>query len=432
MGKQKLIVISMDAMINEDLEYAKQYPYFNKMLTHGARVSSLKSVYPTLTYVCHTTMSSGSYPNKTGIINNEVLLPGEKSLPWFWFRESAKAEDIFDVCKKKGLTTASVGWPVTGNHANVDYLVDEIWPYKKDDIAENYKEAYINSGTSKELYELAVAPYIDMRVGRKQPQSSFFLVEAACAIIREYQPDIMLIHVGNIDKYRHLYGVHAKETLKGIEESERMLKMLFTAIKDAGIEEQTNIVVTSDHGQIDVIRSANPNVLLAEQNLITLDRDGCLTDWQCWASATGTSAQIFLKNPNDEDLYKKVYNFFTKFSKTENSGIGKVFTKEQVQQSDNLDGGFSFVLETDGKTCFTNAYTGDYLINFDKPKGSHGFHPDIGPRPVFVGYGPAFKQGAVLENANLVDGAPTYAHILGTLLPNVDGRVLYELLKENR
>ena len=147
MNKQKLIVISMDAMINEDLEYAKKFPYFNKILTDGARIKSLKSVYPTLTYVCHTTMSTGCYPDKTGIINNEQCIPGNKNLPWFWFRESVKCHDVFDFCKKQGLTTASVGWPVTGNHPNVDYLVDEIWPYHKEDIRENYKEAYLNSGT---------------------------------------------------------------------------------------------------------------------------------------------------------------------------------------------------------------------------------------------------------------------------------------------
>lgn len=432
MNKQKLVVISMDAMISQDLEYAKQYPYFNKILTEGARVNAIKSVYPTLTYVCHSTMSSGCYPNKTGIINNEEMVPGKKNLPWLWFRESVKCQDIFDACKKKGLFTASVGWPVTGNHPNVDYLIDEIWPYKKEDVVENYKEAYINSGTGNELYEIAVAPYIDMRVGRNQPQSSFFLVEAACTIIRKYQPDIMLVHVGNIDKYRHLYGVHAKETLKGIEESEITLEKLFTAIKDAGIEEQTNIVVTSDHGQIDIIRQVNPNVLLAEQDLINIDENGRLVDWKCWVSAAGTSAQVFLKNPDDATLYEKVYNFFAQLSKTEGSGIGKIFTKEQVQQNDRLDGEFSFVLETDGKTGFTNSYTGDYLITLDKPKGSHGFHPNIGPCPVFIGYGPAFKKGTILEHANLVDGAPTYAHILGVSLPDADGRVLYELLEDSK
>ena len=61
--------------------------------------------------------------------------------------------------------------------------------------------------------------------------------------------------------------------------------------------------------------------------------------------------------------------------------------------------------------------------------GDHGFHPDKGPRPFFLGCGPAFKKGVVLKDANLVDGAPTYARIMGVELPQTEGKALTELLK---
>ena len=51
MSKQKLVVTYMDAMIGQDLEYAKQYPYFNKILTEGASVNSLKSVISIFTSI---------------------------------------------------------------------------------------------------------------------------------------------------------------------------------------------------------------------------------------------------------------------------------------------------------------------------------------------------------------------------------------------
>jgi hypothetical protein len=41
----------------------------------------------------------------------------------------------------------------------------------------------------------------------------------------------------------------------------------------------------------------------------------------------------------------------------------------------------------------------------------------------------AVKEGAVIENAKLVDVAPTLAAVLGQTLPEADGRVLTELLK---
>ena len=40
-----------------------------------------------------------------------------------------------------------------------------------------------------------------------------------------------------------------------------------------------------------------------------------------------------------------------------------------------------------------------------------------------------YAKGAVLSGAELVDGAPTYAKVLGVELKNADGRPLTELIK---
>ena len=73
MLKQKLIVISMDALIAEDIDYLKDKPNFRWMLENGSWVEQVRSIYPTLTYPCHTTMASGCYPAKHGIVNNTHL-----------------------------------------------------------------------------------------------------------------------------------------------------------------------------------------------------------------------------------------------------------------------------------------------------------------------------------------------------------------------
>lgn len=431
MKQQKLIVLSIDAMIEDDLEEAKRLPTFNNFILNGAMTKGLKSVYPTMTYACHTAMSTGCYPYKNGITNNYQVIPGKLNLPWFWFRDAVQCQDIFDACKRKNLTTAAVGWPVTGNHKNIDYLVDEIWPYETEDTAENYKNAYLQSGTSPELYEKAVAPYIDLRVGRKQPQSSFFLINVACEIIKAHQPDLMLIHIGHIDKYRHLNGVYADKIKEGIIECEPMLEKLVKQTKDCGIYEQTNFVITSDHGQIDVEKIFRPNVVLQKHGLITLDQNENVVDWDCWCASADASAQIHFKNPNDESLKKRVYDIFNQISCQKNSGISAVYTAEQTNSKYKLDGDFSLVLETDGSTIFSNEWVGEILSQKDKRTGTHGHNPDLGPCPIFIGCGPAFKKGAIASNAQLVDGAPTYAHVLGTNLPQADGRVLFELLREN-
>ena len=101
----------------------------------------------------------------------------------------------------------------------------------------------------------------------------------------------------------------------------------------------------------------------------------------------------------------------------------------------HLDGDFSFVVETDGFTSFGDDWQGPLAVMTTNGgncelKGNHGFHPDKGPRPPFIGYGPDFLSGVVLENAELVDGAPTYAKLVGVDMPDADGKALENLLRK--
>ena len=100
----------------------------------------------------------------------------------------------------------------------------------------------------------------------------------------------------------------------------------------------------------------------------------------------------------------------------------------------HLDGDFSFVLETDGYSSFANGWQTDLMellpgVRYGYTEGDHGYHPDKGPRPPFIAFGPDIKSGVTLEGANLVDGAPTYAKILGIELPCADGVAMSELIK---
>ena len=421
----------MDALIFEDLEYLKKKPTFGMLISEGAMVERMRSIYPSLTYPCHTTMVTGCYPDKHGIVNN-TFFTLDKDPPWIFDHSNVKCEDIHDVCKKAGLMTASVGWPVTGNHKSVDHLVNECWP-EKGAPTEAYKEAYLKNGTSERLFDEAVAPYLFMRVGRKQPGSSWFLIKISSDIIRLYKPDILTIHIGNVDSYRHKTGVFSDLVRRGLDECENMMVELIQAVKDAGVFENTNFVVTADHGQLNTARTVNLNRLFASEGLIKTKGDGSVEDYDAWCLESGMSAQIYLKDPNDEKSKQKVYDLLKEKRDEGLWGISEVYTREEFNMT-RLDGDFSFVVETDGSTSFGNDWTGAYakaetLSLCGCIGGNHGYHPDKAARPPFIAYGPDFIKGAVLSGAELVDGAPTYAKVLGVELKNADGRPLTELIK---
>ena len=66
----KMIVLSADALVHEDMEELSAMPNFRKYLAGGAAIKRVKSIYPTITYPCHTTMATGCFPDRHGIPGN--------------------------------------------------------------------------------------------------------------------------------------------------------------------------------------------------------------------------------------------------------------------------------------------------------------------------------------------------------------------------
>ena len=97
--KRKLIIISNDALVREDMEYLKTKPCIRELIEKGSFVESLKTVYPSITYCCHASMITGAYPNKTGVYNNEVDKINNRN--WTWERKYIKVKTLIDAFNDK-------------------------------------------------------------------------------------------------------------------------------------------------------------------------------------------------------------------------------------------------------------------------------------------------------------------------------------------
>lgn len=429
--KQKLIVISADALCDVDMEYLKTLPNFQKYLAGGSCVERVRSVYPTITYPCHTTMMTGVWPQKHGVLGNEEFIPGVEKAPWKWFYEAVKwDEDIFKAAKRAGLTTCGIFWPVTGRHPAVDYLIDAYWPQPGDT---DIREVFARAGSSEEVLDIIVRQMKDC-VLRTHPATERFQTRCAREIILRYQPDLMMVHPTNIDSYRHSYGLFNDKVKKGIEETDAYIGELMEAVEEAGLLEDTNLVLTSDHGHMEVKRILSPNILLADAGFIELDGQGRLKDWQAYCLSGGTSALIYLKDPSDQEIHRRVEEYLRGLAKEGIYGFTQVFSEEEVREKEHLGGDFSFVLETDGYTSFGKSLVRPLVNSFDETdyrygRATHGHLPDRGIWPVFYAKGPGFLENVTLKTANLVDEAPTFARVLGVDLKGADGHALEQLLK---
>lgn len=430
MGK-KLIVVSADAMVFEDIEYLETLPNYKKYLKGGSWIKKVESIYPSVTYPCHVTMSTGAWPDKHGIISNFDLSKGiQNPMPWIWMYEHVKTDDIFSAAKRKGLTTAAVFWPVTGNHPDIDYLIDEYWTQGPEDTI---AAAFKRTGSDEDILKI-IDRHQNKLVERVHPMCDEFLIACACDIIREKKPDLLMIHPANIDAYRHHTGLFNDKVKVGIEETDKWIGQIMEAAEEAGIVDEVNLVLTSDHGQLDIKRIINLNVLFADAGLIKADENGNVISWDAYCLSNGLSALIYLKNPNDRELYKKITKILNEWMLKGVYGISQIFTREEAKEKYHLDGCFSFVLESDGfssigSSCVTPLVSFCDTDDYRCGKATHGHLPFKGPQPTFLVKGPDFKEGIVVEQAKLIDEAPTYARLLGCSLKNADGKPIENILK---
>ena len=434
--KQKLFVLSLDALVREDIEYMMTKPNFRKIMEKRAEVTHVKSVFPAITYLAHTTLMTGCYPGKHGVYNNVPFKDYEDNKKhWYRFSKIVRVEDLFTAAKRAGCTTASVYWPITGCHPDIDYIINEYFFFYPE---EDTMDAFTRMGANKvALRAIMENKYLIEGVRRKEIGYSYdrFLMGCACSLIRDVQPDVMLVHNCIPDSARHKYGVFGEGLKDGLDRVDRQLGDVVAAMEEAGVYEQTNFVILSDHGQMDFEKRTKANVLMAEGGFLEVAPDGSVYDWQAFVQSNGMSGSVYLRDPSNKKLYDRVYAYLQKLVEEKKWGFTRIYTTEEAREKYGTYGPFSFMIATDGKTVVSDAWTKDALVVFgadeQRPvKATHGYEPELGPQPVFMAHGPAFRDGAVIPNANLVDIAPTLARVLGQELPEAEGRCLTELLKE--
>jgi predicted AlkP superfamily pyrophosphatase or phosphodiesterase len=218
-----------------------------------------------------------------------------------------------------------------------------------------------------------------------------------------------------------------------VEETDQWIGRVMAAAEAAGTAEETTLFLTSDHGQLDITRSLNVNVLFADYGLIRTDGNGQLVSWDAYSLSNGLSALVYLRDREDHRLYEKTYALLRHLCEEGIYGIGKVFTEPEVRAAEHLGGDFSFALETDGYTSFGDDWKRPIVKHMDLSdyrygKATHGYLPDKGPQPMLMAKGPGIRPGVVLEKRDIIDEAPTFARILGLNLPEADGTPIDEML----
>ena len=415
--KNRVVVISVDAMVREDLPILLAMPNCSALFKKRLVVQQMETVYPSLTHPVHASLITGRPCGETGIVHNERVDPNCANPTWYNKLSDICCETLFHSAHRAKLTCGVARWPVTaqGNEC-IDYLVPEILDA---DLADGVSmEQMLSVGGSAPIIESIIRPNLHL-LYKSNARPGYDAFSAACAadMLRLYTPNLLFTHWGMVDSARHKHGLFGTHINAALEYIDRWIGLVARAAETAGILPETNFIILSDHGQLGISQVVRLNALLAQKGLIETDERGALRDYRAYAHGCGMGAQIYLRDPSDAQLTAHVHRILSE-DLPHFTGIEfELLTCQEARERFGLYGDFSFVIETDGTTFFENEAKGPVFETLDtcrsvSIRATHGHMPDKGPQPPLLATGPAFKC-QTLPHGHILEVAPTIAALMG-------------------
>ncbi len=262
-----VIIVSVDGMMPEAYlnpdAHGLKVPTLRRIVRRGAYSEGAQGVFPTVTYPSHTSMVTGVNPGTHGIMANGPWDPlGQLPGAWRWYAEDIRVPTLWDAARAKGLTTALVFWPVTVG-ARATAIVPEFWrqePGTPEDAKLNF--ALSTPG----LLDAVAKRFPDFRTRFVPPGAHDEpLTDVAVQLIETLQPNLLLLHIFDVDHWQHEDGPFAGRALAALETADQQIARVIAAAKKAGIWKQTVLVVLSDHGFALTSQRLRPGVWLREK-----------------------------------------------------------------------------------------------------------------------------------------------------------------------
>ena len=439
---KRALVVSLDGLdaryLREPDRYGLKIPTLRRLMKEGATArGGVLSVYPSVTYPNHATMATGALPARHGIFTNEVFDPAAPQAgAWHWFARDLKADTLWDAAGRGGLSTALVSWPVSTGAG--DWNVPEIW---KAGVGPSALEATLAEMTTHQrpaglLEEVArrdPALYANVTMDEGDDMRTRF----AEYLIEQKRPGLVFVHLFDLDHFQHDFGPFTPEAHAALEKSDAYLARLLAAAERAGTLAETAVFVMSDHGFRAYTTQIRPNVILARAGLIKVREEkdaagrarAAVAEWRAFASTTGGSCAVMLRDPNDKDALTRALAAFAAHAGVGRGAGGKkqvvlrVLNQREVGRA-GANPKAAFMLEAAEGYSFDARLDGEPIVEGER-RGQHGYLPTTPDyRASFIASGAGIDRGEDLGEIRMIDIGPTIARALGLTLRHADGRAL--------
>ncbi|TRZ43533.1 alkaline phosphatase family protein [Robertkochia solimangrovi] len=405
-----VVLISIDGFRSDfykDPEWATaNLKYLAK---NGTTAADVRTIFPSVTYPSHTTLVTGTLPESHGIYYNTGVGKDGKPEGCVYDFNQVKAKTIWQYAKEKGMSTASVSWPVTVNNPYIDYNIPEIWSF---DNPSDRREATREFATPKGLFE-EVTEYATGQMEKDAYNLTSFRMDEnlgriASHIIEKYKPNLLTVHFPNTDGAQHKMGREGDYVNRAIANADNAVGAIYDALERAGILEETAIIITGDHGFVTVHTAIAPNIWLKDAGLYE----------KAFFFSTGGSTFLHLKDKNDTKTLDKVKQLLAQLPFVYQQTF-KVIDEKTIRTY-KADPNTRLALSAADGYAFSNDAQGEVLQH--KVGGKHGYFPDNhNIYTGFVAYGAGFAKGREIPLLHLEDIMLVIAQLLKIEVKEIDG-----------
>jgi predicted AlkP superfamily pyrophosphatase or phosphodiesterase len=398
-------------------------PTLRKLQAEGAYAETMQPINPSVTWPNHTTLITGVTAAEHHVMANGLItLPADGSeievKPWVPKDELVHAQTLYDALAGQGMSTGQVDWVAIYGAKNVRWSFAER-PSLDSPIAQDLiAQGLVTADQISNFNENSSPAWRDQ-----------IWTDAAIDILTRHTPNLLLFHLLQTDTLQHAYGALSPAGYAAMAYADSRIASLIDAARAAGILDRITFVIASDHGFTDYTHAIRPNVALAQQGLLQMQKGSYRGD--VWILPEGGEASLFIRNASKRAvLVPRLKAFFAK-----QPGVAAVYTAADMQKL-NLPSSAAtdqapdlYLLARPGYS-FQDGIEPPLVKDVTPARGAHGYlNTDPDMQALFIASGAHIRKGVDLGHITNLRVAPTIAKILGISLPAAQQAPLTEALQ---
>ena len=399
----------------------------------GVVMTRHHAVYPTVTRVNASSISTGAYPEAHGLMGNSVFFP---EVDTGRFLDTGDRANLLRVEETTGswlLTATTLGEALAAASERV--LVVSSGSTGSSYLL-NHRVAggailHYDYGLPESLHDQALELLGEVPVaGTPNDARNRWIVDAFLQVgLAAIEPAVTLMWLSDPDTTAHQHGIGHPTTDEALARLDAEIQRIQDGLAEAGLLDTTNIWVASDHGFSQHTGSVDLGDLLAPFA-------GTLDDGS--PRIVAGAGAIYIRD-DDQTTVAEIAATLQRAD-----GVGAVFTRAASPGAHEgwVPGTLSFDLarwdhERSAQILYSPDWTdavGEYGYAGSSAQAGVAGHGSSSPFDIhntLVAVGPNLKAGVEIDvPSGNVDFAPTFLHLLGLAIPtSMQGRVLREALR---